>query len=227
MGGGCYDSRVRAPAEGAFVVAIAGPSGCGKTSLVKAVAARLDAAMLFFDDFADDPPGIGEWAHLPGADYARWETPEFSDALAALKAGAAVTAPTLSPSVGLDRSPKVEPAPFIVIEEPFGRLRTEIARSIDHAVCIDVPLEIALARRLSRQVRAFQAFADAVDAEQAPALLRQGLSTVDGFLGVYLDWGHGAYAEQLRQLRDTSDQLLDGLLPADELAAQVIDALEI
>ena len=72
-----------------FVIAISGPSGCGKTSLVKAVAERLgDAAMLFFDDFPADPPPDGEvWATRRDADYSLWETPEFSEALAALKSG--------------------------------------------------------------------------------------------------------------------------------------------
>lgn len=108
-----------------FVIAISGPSGCGKTSLVKAVAGRLgDATMLFFDDFSTDPPPDGEqWATKPDADYALWETPEFSEALASLKSGNPVTLPDISASVGLDRSRETQPAKFIVIEEPFGRLR--------------------------------------------------------------------------------------------------------
>lgn len=212
---------------GSFVVAIAGPSGCGKTSLVKALAARLDAATLYFDDFADDPAGMESWAHLPGADYARWETPAFSKALAELKAGATVHVPTLSPSVGLDRSPRVAPAAVIVIEEPFGRLRPETARSIDHVACIDLPLEVALARRLSRQVGGFRALAEAAAPEQAPGILRLGLGSLDQYLAAYLDWGHGMYVEQLRQLRASSDQRLDGTLPVDALAAQVVEALEV
>ena len=35
---------------------------------------------------------------------------------------------------------------MIVLEEPFGRERAEIADLIDFVVCIDLPLEIALAR---------------------------------------------------------------------------------
>jgi uridine kinase len=217
---------VPSESEAALVVAIAGPSGCGKTSLVKALAARLDAAALFFDDWADDPPGMQEWAHLPGADFGRWQTPGFSWALAELKSGAPVTVPVLSPSVGLDRSPEVSPTAVIVIEEPFGRLRPEMAGSIDRVFSIDVPLEIALARRLSRQVGGFLAFADAVGAEQAPALLRQGLASVDEYLDAYLDWGHGVYVEQLRQLRETSDRVLDGRLATDELASLVLGELE-
>jgi uridine kinase len=203
----------------------AGPSGCGKTSLVKAVAERLGAAALFFDDWADDPPDIDEWGRLPDADFARWETPDFSAALAQLRAGAAVSIPMLSPSVGLDRSRKVEPAPHVVIEEPFGRLRPEAARSIDHVVCLDLPLEVALARRISRQVKSYRAFAEAAGPEKGPELLQLGVAHLDQYLGVYLDWGRGFYVEMQRQLRDTSDQVLDALLPVDELAARVVESV--
>jgi hypothetical protein len=51
-----------------LVIAISGPSGAGKTTVAKAVAERLDAASLFFDDWTDDPPDVGEWIGEPDAD---------------------------------------------------------------------------------------------------------------------------------------------------------------
>ena len=68
-----------------MVIAISGPSGSGKTTVTKAVAERLDAASLFFDDWTDDPPGVSEWIGEPDADYSRWTTPELAAAIASLK----------------------------------------------------------------------------------------------------------------------------------------------
>lgn len=209
-------------------MAIGGPSGCGKTSLVKRVAERLgDAAALFFDDFVEDGPSdLAQWGGQPGADFARWQTPGLSAALESLKGGSTVTLPTLSASVGLDRSRTTGPARFVVVEEPFGRLRPETARMIDFAVCIDAPLHVCLARRLLRQLRTLsqQAGASATGEASADMLLRGAASFTD-FLELYLDWGHRVYAEQLRQLRESSDLVVDGLRGLDALATQVGDAV--
>ena len=45
-----------------------------------------------------------------------------------------------------------------------------------------------------------------------------------GFLVAYRGWARDAYAEQARQLRETSDLVVDGSRPLDELAAQVAEA---
>ena len=211
-----------------FVIAISGPSGCGKTSLVKAVAGRLgDATMLFFDDFATDPPPDGEqWATKRDADYALWETPEFSEALASLKKGNPVTLPDISASVGLDRSRETQPAKFIVIEEPFGRLRPETARSIDFSVFISAPLHVALARRLMRQMSAIEGFAELATNDKDRATRLQGAtSSLKSFLESYADWMHLSYGEQARQLGESSDLTVDGLRSVEDLAREVVNAV--
>jgi uridine kinase len=211
-----------------FVIAISGPSGCGKTSLVKAVAEHLgDATMLFFDDFPTDPPPDGEvWATKRDADYSLWETPEFSEALTALKNGNPVTLPDISASVGLDRSRETQPAKFIVIEEPFGRLRPETARSIDFAVFISTPLNVALARRLMRQMSAIERFAElAINEKDRVTRLQGGTAFFQSFLETYVDWMHLSYAEQARQLGESSDLTVDGLRSVDELATEVVNGV--
>ena len=211
-----------------FVIAISGPSGCGKTSLVKAVAERLgDAAMLFFDDFPTDPPPDSEqWATRRDADYSLWETLEFSKALASLKSGNPVTLPDISASVGLDRSRETQPAKFIVVEEPFGRLRPETARSIDFAVFISTPLNVALARRLIRQMSTIEKWAKLAPNEKERATRLQGATaSFKSFLETYADWMHLSYAEQARQLSERSDLTVDGLRSVDDLAADVVDAM--
>jgi hypothetical protein len=192
------------------------------------VAERLgDAAMLFFDDFAlDGPSDLPQWGGQPGADFARWRTPAFSAALESLKGGSTVTLPTLSASVGLERSRTTGPARFVVVEEPFGRLRPETARAIDFVVCIDAPLHVCLARRLLRQLRTLRRQAGAAATEGASAdVLRSGAESFTDFLEFYVAWGHGVYAEQLRQQRASSDLVVDGLRSLDVLATQVGDAV--
>ena len=183
-----------------WVLAICGISGCGKTTLVKAVSDRLGSAALYFDAWTDDPDDFDEWGCERGADYNRWRTREFASALRLLKAGNAVTVPALSASVGLDRETLVRPRETIVVEEPYGRLREEIAQSIDLVAFIDVPMHIALARRLKRQ------------AEKG--------TDVAPFLNYYLDLGHAGYAEQARQLRSSSDLVLDGTRAIEVLAEE-------
>ncbi|MEM7016747.1 MAG: hypothetical protein AAF512_05325 [Pseudomonadota bacterium] len=212
-----------------FVIAISGPSGCGKTSLVKSVAAMLDdAAMLFFDDWADDPPGIETWIAEPDADYGRWQTPELAEALSTLRHGKSITVPELSPSVGTDRSNIVTPAPFIVIEEPYGRLRRDTANLLDLVVCIDIPLHIALARRLLRHTRTLSEMANAApDEKNAFKHLHWSHEFFEEFLEFYIDKGHLAYANQLRRLKESSDLVVEGVQSIDILTHDIVEAIQL
>jgi len=45
------------------------------------------------------------------------------------------------------------PTPIIVVEEPFGRSRPEFGVLVDFVAVLDTPLEVALTRRLLRELR--------------------------------------------------------------------------
>lgn len=47
----------------------------------------------------------------------------------------------------------IEAADYLIIEEPFGNLRLGMKDLIDYVICIDLPFDIALARRLVRNYR--------------------------------------------------------------------------
>jgi len=128
-----------------YVIAIAGASGAGKTTLVRKVAECLDDAVpFFFDDYertegATAPADLNAW--LAGdRDPNAWSRPVMAGHLRRLRSGESVVNPR--------HQTIIEPAAFIVMEEPFGRRRNEICDLVDFVVCIDLPLEIALARRL-------------------------------------------------------------------------------
>ena len=94
---------------------------------------------------------LSEWLR-DGADVNEWKTPQFALDVAALREGRSVALPPRRGGDTLGRKPgdTVQPTRYVLIEEPMGRARAEMAQSIDFAVVIDTPLEVALARRLLR-----------------------------------------------------------------------------
>ena len=129
-----------------FIIAVAGMPGAGKSTLIRnAMQALGDADSLHFDDYTrgTDYPNIPEWA-AAGCDPNQWISPGLAEDLARLKAGQAVQTP--------NTARVVEPRRFILMEEPFGRRRSVIAHYIDMVVTIDLPIDIALARRLLRDI---------------------------------------------------------------------------
>jgi uridine kinase len=192
-----------------FVIAIGGPSGSGKSSVVQRTAHLLgDAFTLFFDDYASIstyPSDFGAWIR-DGANPNDWKTPRFASDLAALRQGQPVSPP--------GNAIQLQPARYIVIEEPFGRERQEVRELIDWVAIIDLPLEVALARRMQRTIQA--GLADGADSVEC-------LRSLGQFLDAYLD-GHIREGYQIinRMAVATCDVILDGLVPVVDLAEEVV-----
>jgi uridine kinase len=191
-----------------FVIGISSPSGGGKTTLARRLANALaDAVVLSFDEYDEaglivHPASYQSW-YQQGADYNAWQAPQLATDLRQLKAGAAVTSP-------VDQRP-VEPARFIVFDAPLGRAHHATGQQIDLMVYLDTPLDVALARRILRD---FYGNEPSLSTEKSAALRRE--------LEGYLQFARIIYVEFVRQLKSTSDLILDGLLAPDELANQVI-----
>lgn len=198
------------PGPSAYVVAVSGTSGAGKTTLVKAVGESLgDAACLYFDDYAtvsSYPQDMRAWIDA-GAHPSAWSTPRLGDDLRNLKSGIAVEGP---------RGGRVEPASYIVLEEPFGRARPDVAGLIDFVAFLDVPLEIALARRLLRDLDG--------DAPRQPDGYARRLY---GFLSTYVAVYRDAYVEGVRLARKSSDLEVDGMRTVEELADEIAIAARV
>jgi uridine kinase len=187
----------------AVVIAIAGASGSGKTTLVQHVAALLgNVTQVYFDDYealSTYPADLAQWL-TDGADPDQWQTPRLADDVRALKMGVAVTHP--------DGTTVMRPTPYIVMEEPFGRERQEMMPLIDFVVVIDVPLEIALARRIRRSF--------SLDLEQWSA--EQVLKHVDRYLADYIAIGTPFYGLVNSRALATCDLAVDGRQPVEQLA---------
>lgn len=180
-----------------FVVAFAGHSGAGKSTLIKELSSLTgDVNILRIDDYdtSSYPPAL-KWIEN-GADPNEFQTTQFFSDILALKNNKSIFHP--------DANQKVEPTSFLFIEEPFGRGRAAISGLIDFSIYIDIPLEVALARKLLR----------------ISNLIAQGNSdiTIEEHLHWYLRVGRNFYIAVERSARKNCDLIVDGLLSTNEMA---------
>ena len=129
------------------VVGITAVGGGGKTAVTRRLAGVLgDAVAIHFDDYDDTnvhPADLQRW-FADGADYDAYETPLFTRHLQTLKAGHGISYP-----IG---GTIVEPARYVVADAPLGRALSDSGRLIDLLVFIDTPLDVAMARRILRDI---------------------------------------------------------------------------
>ncbi len=164
-----------------YVIAISSVAGGGKTTLVKRTTELLCGTALFFDDYdsVSNYPDEKRWLK-DGADMNEWKTPQFAKDLSALRSGNSIVSPI--------NGNTILPSEFIIIEEPTGRERIEMASLIDFVVVINTPLEIALARVLLREAGMF--FPENLENETKEKLAEcsiQPIKYLKIFLGDYLD----------------------------------------
>ena len=192
-----------------FVIGISSVSGGGKTAVaVKLTELLQDAVMLSFDDYDENtvyPEDLHAWL-TAGANYNAWETPRLTSDLLSLTTGNYIT----SPVDGSD----IPTAKYIVFDAPLGRAHSDTGKFIDLMVFIDTPLDIAMARRLLRDIT-------------TPT--RQGaedsIKSLNAHLYSYLNGGQLLFLELEKQIRGNSDIVLDGRLTVDELAATIYKRL--
>ena len=204
-----------------YTIAVSSVSGGGKTTLVKRAAELLQGTTLFFDDYAsvsEYPPDMKKWVE-EGANVNQWRTPRFAQDLAALRRGECIVSP-------IDGT-EIVPSGFIVIEEPMGREREEMARLIDFVVVIETPLEIALARRLSRDLALISlAEIEKATKEQLADGIVKIVTYMKDYLDEYLDAGRDLYMAVQERAKATSDLILDGSLTVEEMAERLVTAVE-
>ena len=204
-----------------FVIAISSVSGGGKTTLVEKVAKLLSGAILLFDEYktvSQYPQDMRKWLD-DGADVNEWKTPQFARDVAALRRGESVTLP---------RDGRiVQPCEYIVIEEPMGRGRAEMAPHIDFVAVLNTPLEIALCRGIMRDTNRFHIKDLGGATREQLVNSHEGLyDYLRGYLGFYLYAGRELYITVQEQATAACDLVLDGQLPVDELAKQLVVAVE-
>jgi len=192
-----------------FVIAMAGTSGAGKSTLIERLVERLgNANSLRLDDYEDSSiyPPVAEWLE-GGADPNRFQSPRFMADALALKQGE----PIIHPVTG----EVVQPASYLLLEEPFGRARDAMRGLIDFLIYIDLPLEIAHARKLLRKN-------DFLPWEDHPERFMQNLRQ---HLVWYMDFGRDFYLAVKSSACKDCDLLLDGTLSTEQMADKIIEAI--
>jgi uridine kinase len=173
---------------------------------VSALAETLgDATTLHFDDYehasARAPENLRHWLEH-GADFNALAAPALTHDLGRLKRGE----PVLPPHA---RVP-VQPRSFLVLEMPLGREDASTASLIDALLWIDLPHDVALARKLRQLTR--HAIADA----DSDCYVRW----LDAYLDHYLSTVRDVLIVQAARVPAKADLRLDGLMPVGAVAAR-------
>lgn len=107
----------------------------------------------------------------------------------------------------------LRPAKYIILEEPYGRLRTGMSELIDYSVCIDIPLEISLCRRIIRNITYDYKHDSAEDRMNKILKYVMDYNNVEGKAIKYL----------YDMIKEKSDIKLDGLKPKEVLVKELVE----
>lgn len=183
------------------IIAVSGASGSGKSALIRELAALLGCGSLHFDDFIDDgtyPADMALWL-VQGADVDLILTPRLTLALQQAKADAAQNAD----------GPR-----YLLLEEPFGRQRLEIAGLIDGVVLLRPPADICLSRVIQRSL-------SALDKAVAETALTAKVAQIRNYLRRYDDYLGQAYQSTVAQVATNCDLQINEIAPINQIAARV------
>jgi uridine kinase len=176
-----------------YVITINAVSGGGKTALAKLIHGSLPASALFcFDDFSD--------TNVIPENFYEWSQ-RGADPLE-------VDCPGMGKAV--EQAIQNETLQYVVLDCPLGREHPRFSGRIDLAVFIDTPLDVAMARRILRDRTSSSTIAPEIRLKRLRAEMIH-----------YLEKARYPYLEAYKQ-KATSDLILDGWRPLDELRDQVL-----
>ena len=170
------------------IIAIGAVTAGGKTTVVNAMKERLPkTASLHFDDYSFQ----GEVE-----DFAKW-----------LSEGADVHVWDLSPlKADIERIIRSGEYDYLLLDYPFAYRHQMIKDYLDCCIFIDTPLDIAMARRILRDMK--EAAADEIRNE----------------MNIYLNCSRSVYVHMIKEHLSTSDYVIDG---SKELEDIIDEAMEI
>ena len=167
-------------------IAIAAVTAGGKTTIVNEIKRRLPNTLsLHFDDytFEGEVEDFEKWVNN-GADYNVWNLlPLESD---------------------IQKLQKNSSCEYLLLDYPFAYCHKQISKYIDLAFFIDTPLDIAMARRVLRDMK------DASGEE-----IRQDLEA-------YLQHARPAYLQMLQDILPSSDFVIDGTKNLHDKVEEII-----
>lgn len=171
------------------IIAFAAVTAGGKTTVVNKIKDKLPrTASLHFDDYSFDgePENFNEWV-LSGADYNVWN----------LK-------PLKKDIISAKQSKKYD---YLLLDYPFAYKHSEIEKYIDYAIFIDTSLDVALARRVLRDMK------------------NSTGEEIRNDMRAYLKYARIAYVQMLKDILPSSDYVIDGAKPVEILADEILNII--
>ena len=171
------------------IIAVSAVTAGGKTTAVNAVKEKLPrCTSLHFDDysFEGEVDDFHQWV-LDGTDYNVWN-------LSPLKAD-------------IENIISSGEYDYLLLDYPFAYRNDLIRDYIDCAVFIDTPLDIAMARRILRDMK--DASADEI---------REEMKT-------YLNFARVAYVQMLKDIKPSSDYVIDGVQDLEYITMELLDII--
>ena len=198
-----------------FIVCLSSPSGGGKTAITQRLGQLYPKSVtLYFDEYDDSseganihPASLEQWQR-DGRDYNAWQMPGLLRDLAFLRKGQPIRSPTTQALLA--------PQPVVFLDNAFGRANSTLRPYCDFMVYIDTPLDVAMARRIQRDYFG----ANPLDTQST-------LDQIHAMTAGYLTWAREAYLDQERQVKPLCDLVVDGCLPVDVLARQILTAMSV
>ena len=194
--------------EDRYIVEVAGPIGSGKSTVVNLLANQLpDARAIYFDhyeQFTESPAHsfLQDLEHNAAVD--RFAVPQWVEHLAQLKRGESIVNPATGETI--------EPGKFVVAECPLGRQIKELTDEVDFLVWIDVPLDVALARKAKE-------FVSSVGSDSRECA--DFIGWFDEYLENYLDTTRNLLLWQEAVIKPDANACFDGMFPPDELCLKI------
>lgn len=193
-----------------YIIAVSGTTGAGKSTLTRELAKQLDASIMYFDAYqatTQYPPDMMEkLVQGETVDIQQVKCPDFYHDLLDLKSGNKIVDP---------RGREILPTNYIVVEEPYGRLR-EGMDLLDLVAFIQIPLDVSLARRVLRDIQI----------EYKSSTSDQAMAKITEFLTIYLGGLRNGYDQMTRMAVKSADIVLDGMKETGELAREVLAQIE-
>ncbi|EKD71677.1 MAG: hypothetical protein ACD_46C00125G0001 [uncultured bacterium] len=184
-----------------MIIGISGITGAGKSTLATALANKLQATGLFWDEFDEistSPDDYVAW-YNSNHDYAEFDYQALADVILALKNGKQVQHPVTKVLL--------EPTKFIIVDAPLGKKHQQTGQYIDVFIHVDVPLDIALARRVIRDLKNKN--------------LRE--QDIIDELEYYLNKSRKLFSDEgMCEISNSADYIVDGL---DDIEKQVNDII--
>ncbi|MBQ9461049.1 MAG: hypothetical protein IJU51_03910 [Clostridia bacterium] len=173
------------------IIAIGAVTAGGKTTVVNALKARLPkTASLHFDDysFEGEPDDLTEWVSKHEEFYNVWDlSPLKADVERIINSG------------GYD---------YLLLDYPFAYQNTMMKDYLDCCIFIDTPLDIAMARRVLRDMK--EASADEIRNE----------------MNTYLKYSRPCYIDMLTDILPDSDYVIDGAKEIEDIIDETMKIIQ-